>query len=226
MHTPIETPAASTPGRKRQVNRRTTLGAGLGVLTATLLGISGKTATAASEPSGTSAGRDSVVVHTDKRLVVATGVTYAEALSRFEAAVPSVPSHTALMDAAESGGTAGLKAFLDPLSEYGLFRFFKLDTSGLMNLLGDPAKGCTYVVGNPYIAETMYRYDAGILQYAPLRMTIHEDHVQGVRFLIDQPSRLFAGFDHPEILRTGRCLDQAVGRLLKGMAFPVPPELA
>ncbi|MER6853839.1 hypothetical protein AB0A81_37625 [Streptomyces flaveolus] len=221
MHTPFKTPAASPPGSKQHVNRRTTLGAGLGALTATLLGINGKTATAAAEPSGTSA-----VVHTDKRLAVATGVTYAEALSRFEAAVPSVPSHTALVDVAESGGTAGLKAFLDPLSEYGLFRFFKLDTSGLMNLLGDPAKGCTYVVGNPYIAETMYRYDAGILQYAPLRMTIHEDHEQGVRFLIDQPSRLFAGFDHPEILRTGRYLDQAVGRLLKGMSFPVPPELA
>ncbi|MEV5493290.1 hypothetical protein AB0L47_35850 [Streptomyces bobili] len=226
MHTPSEIPAAPMPGSKQKVNRRATLGAGLGVLTATLLGVGGKTATAASDPSGTSPGRDSAVVHTDKRLVVATGVTYAEALSRFEAAVPSVPSHTALVDAAKSGGTTGLKALLDPLSEYGLFRFFKLDTSALMNLLGDPAKGCTYVVGNPYIAETMYRYDAGILQYAPLRMTIHEDHEQGVRFLIDQPSRLFASFDHPEILRTGRYLDRAVGRLLQGMSFPVPPELA
>lgn len=57
-------------------------------------------------------------------------------------------------------------------------------------------------------------------------MTVHEDHEHNIRFVIDQPSRLFDSFGHREILKTGLYLDKAVGRLLKGIGFPVPHELA
>ncbi|WP_159027603.1 MULTISPECIES: hypothetical protein [unclassified Streptomyces] len=57
-------------------------------------------------------------------------------------------------------------------------------------------------------------------------MTLHEDHEQDVRFLIDQPSLQLGTFGSEQISDVGHGLDKRVGKLLGGIGFPVPAELA
>ncbi|MBG7704454.1 MULTISPECIES: hypothetical protein [Streptomyces] len=57
-------------------------------------------------------------------------------------------------------------------------------------------------------------------------MTLHEDHEQNVRFLIDQPSLQLGTFGSEQISDIGHGLDKRVGKLLGGIGFPVPAELA
>lgn len=212
----------------RLMDRRAVLGAGAGAVALAVAGGTAGTAAAAPRPSGQTSKTDAPGSEGNlgTRLVVEVPFAFDEAVARFEGALPQIPVTATLAEQAAAGGRDGLAAYLESLSPYGFFLFYKLNPTALMNLLGDPARCTTYLVGNPSIAETMYRYDAGIFQYAPLRMTLHEDHEQNVRFLIDQPSLQLGTFGSEQISDIGHGLDKRVGKLLGGIGFPVPAVLA
>jgi hypothetical protein len=80
-------------------------------------------------------------------------------------------------------------------------------------------------MGNHTIAERMYRHNAGVMLYAPLRTAIYEDRDERVWFSIDQPSTRFSSFGDPEIGTVGVDLDDKVARLLDTLGITVPTEL-
>jgi hypothetical protein len=60
----------------------------------------------------------------------------------------------------------------------------------------------------------MFRYDAKVLLYVPLRILIRDDTNGDAIFTLDQPSTVLAGLDNSEITAVGRELDQKVAHLL------------
>ena len=75
-------------------------------------------------------------------------------------------------------------------------------------------RAITYMMGNNVIVETMFRHDAGVMLYAPLRTAIYEDNTGRVHFSIDQPSTKFASFGDPRISEVGLQLDVKLAALL------------
>lgn len=130
------------------------------------------------------------------------------------------------MIAALRSNPAKVKPLLDKASPVGFFIFYTLDVSPFMNARGHKAQCKTYLMGNPLIAEEMYRHDAEVMLYAPLRTSIFTDADGSAHFAIDKPSDLFGSFDDPQIASTGQSLDAKVASLLRALSFPVPAELA
>jgi uncharacterized protein (DUF302 family) len=169
--------------------------------------------------------RTTATVHPVTRLDLRVDTPYDEVVRRYEEAVPRLPSEDLLRLGRERGGDA-FRERVRELSPIGMFLFFDMDFSPYMEPAGNTARCRTYLMGNPVIAETMYRHDPGVMLYAPLRTTIHEDADGLVHFLIDQPSTRFGSFDDPRIAEVGERLDRIVARLFEHLGFPVPSEIA
>ncbi|OBG28031.1 hypothetical protein A5764_26465 [Mycobacterium sp. 852002-51057_SCH5723018] len=71
-----------------------------------------------------------------------------------------------------------------------------------------------YLLGNPVVAEQMFRHSSLALLYAPLRILVHSDAGGDAIFSLDQPSSLFASLNDPAVTDVGRELDRKVARLL------------
>jgi hypothetical protein len=161
--------------------------------------------------------------HPVTRLTSSPKLSYATVVRRFEKTVPPMPMPKVL--AALKSDPSTVKSLLEKASPADFFLFHTLDVSPFMNAVGHAAKCRTYLMGNPLIAEQMYRYDAGVMLYAPLRVAIFTDSDGAAQFAIDRPSDLFGSFGDPQITRTGRELDAKVAALLRALEFPVPEEL-
>jgi hypothetical protein len=59
----------------------------------------------------------------------------------------------------------------------------------LFSIAGHKARSVVDLMGDPTVAEAMYRHDPGIMLYAPLRTVLYEDVDCGVHFAIDQASQ-------------------------------------
>jgi uncharacterized protein (DUF302 family) len=164
------------------------------------------------------------VAHLVTRLDIRVDAPYDEVVRRYEEAVPQLPSEELLRLGDEQGWDA-LRERVRELSPIGMFLFFRMEVSPFMEPAGHTARCRTYLMGNPVIAESMYRHDLGVMLYAPLRTTIHEGDDGLVYFLIDQPSTRFGSFDDPRIAEVGGQLDRIVARLFEHLGFAVPIEL-
>ncbi|OBK32604.1 hypothetical protein A5658_15855 [Mycobacterium sp. 1245111.1] len=104
-------------------------------------------------------------------------------------------------------------------------RFWSLDPTPMMRLLGHETRVMTYMMGNNVVVERMYRHNPAVMLYAPLRTAIYEDAAGATHFSIDQPSTRFASFGDPRIAEVGLLLDAKVAELLALLGLPVPSEL-
>jgi hypothetical protein len=104
-------------------------------------------------------------------------------------------------------------------------RYWSQDFTPLMGLAGDRGRCVGYLMGNHTIAQRMYRYNPGVMLYAPLRTAIVEDADQAAWFTIDKPSTQFGSFNTPQITRVGHELDRKLAALLQHLGAPVPAAL-
>ncbi len=163
--------------------------------------------------------------YTSTRLSIRPGLPYEEVVQRYEAAVPPAPMAD-LERVLSHDGIDTARDLLAARAPLGLLLFYKLDPSPYNSAAGLTLRCATYLMGNPAIAEKMYRFNPAVMLYAPLRTVIHENTAGDVEFVIDRPSDLFGSFDDAEIGDIGRYLDSAVGALLERMKLPVPAELS
>ncbi len=95
-----------------------------------------------------------------------------------------------------------------------------------MRVAGHGQRCTTYLMGNHTIAERMYRHNPGVMLYAPLRTTIHEDRRGELWFSVDQPSTRFSSFDDLDIAAVGDELDDKLADLFTTLGVTVPDELS
>jgi hypothetical protein len=166
------------------------------------------------------------VTHEVVRWSIDTGTSFEDFRARYEAAVPvlDIDRMTRLRTERASWDTVVAAAVEN--APHGFMRFWSTDVGATMRLAGNPGLCATYLMGNHTIAERMYRHDPGVMLYAPLRTTIHQDPQGATLFSIDQPSTRFSSFGVPDIAAVGEELDRKVVNLLKVLDVTVPPALS
>jgi hypothetical protein len=164
----------------------------------------------------------SAVPRTVDRLVIDVDVPFDEFRERYESAVPAYD----LAQLARFSNWSDVQADADRAAPHGFLRYGTIDAGPLFAIAGHKARSVVYLMGNHTIAETMYRHDAGIMLYAPLRTLLYEDGNGDAHFTIDRPSQQFASFGDPDIAATGRLLDQKLAALLSALGVAVPDGLA
>ncbi|MBV8929068.1 MAG: DUF302 domain-containing protein [Mycobacteriaceae bacterium] len=165
------------------------------------------------------------IPHLVNRFVVDSDDTFDRLRERYESLVPTI-DFADLTDVIEAGDFAQVQRYTAEHAPHSFVNFWTLDPMPMMRLLGHRSRAITYMMGNNVIVETMYRHNAGVMLYAPLRTAIYEDGAGGVHLSIDQPSSKFASFGDSRIAEVGAQLDAKLAELLRLMSLPVPPELA
>jgi uncharacterized protein (DUF302 family) len=172
-------------------------------------------------------GETRVVTHQVRRLEVAVDLPFEQFRARYEKAVPPFePGH--FFDHGGPGHTdwATVSRITDQRAPHGFLRYWRNEVDTMMRVAGHDRHCTTYLMGNHVVAERMYRHDSGVMLYAPLRVTIYEDHDDQVWLSVDQPSTRFASFGDPEIAAVGTELDGKLAALLTALGIAVPVELA
>lgn len=144
--------------------------------------------------------------------------------ARYESLVPeiTVQALTAVID---TGDLDAVKRFTAEHTPHTFARFWTLDPTPMMRLVGHRTEVITYMMGNNVVVETMYRHNPAVMLYAPLRTAIYKDSSGATHFSIDQPSTRFASFGDPRITEVGMLLDGKLAALLQLLKLPVPVEL-
>jgi uncharacterized protein (DUF302 family) len=152
--------------------------------------------------------------HTMVRFDIATTIAFDVFQEEFERAAPIFDPTTVLDITARGGSWDDVRAAVGANAPNGLMIFTKIDATPLMSAAGHHIKAIEYLLGNHVVAESMFRHDAKVLVYVPLRILIHDDGNGQAIFTLDQPSTVLAGLDNSEITAIGRELDQKVAHLL------------
>ena len=170
-------------------------------------------------------GETRVVTHQVRRLEVRADLPFEELRARYETAVPPFePSHF-FADRPDHPGWAAVEKITGERAPHGFLRYWRSEVDPMMRLAGHERRCTTYLMGNHVVAERMYRHDPGIMLYAPLRVTLYEDHDDLPWLSVDQPSTRFSSFGHPEIAAVGVELDGKLAHLFTTLGIAVPAEL-
>jgi hypothetical protein len=164
------------------------------------------------------------ISHRVNRFDIESDDSFDEIRRRYESLVPTI-SFAELTDVIESGDLARVKQYTAAHAPNSFVNFWTFDPTPMMQLVGHRTRAITYMMGNNVIVETMFRHNAGVMLYAPLRTAIYEDTAGRVHFGIDQPSSKFASFGDPRISEVGLQLDVKLAALLHLLELPVPDEL-
>jgi hypothetical protein len=166
------------------------------------------------------------VTHQVCRLEVAADLPFEEFRKRYERAVPPFESdHIFGDDGPDHTDWATVTRITDQQAPHGFLRYWRNEPDLMMRMAGHDRRCTTYLMGNHIIAERMYRHNPGIMLYAPLRVTIHEDHDDRLWLSVDQPSTCFSSFGDPEIAAVGAELDGKLADLFTTLGIAVPAEL-
>jgi hypothetical protein len=172
------------------------------------------------------AGETRVVTHEVRRLEVAADLPFEQFRERYEKAVPPFePGHYFDHQGPDHIGWATVSRITDQQAPHGFLRYWRNEVDLMMRVAGHDRRCTTYLMGNHIVAERMYRHDSGIMLYAPLRVTIYEDHDDRVWLSVDQPSTRFGSFGDPEITAVGIELDGKLADLLATLGIAIPAEL-
>ncbi len=96
----------------------------------------------------------------------------------------------------------------------GFMRFFDVDHSAWMGMLGISGRAKLYILGNPLIAATMIRHDLGAALNVPVRVMIVEDPAtRRTRLVYDLPSSLMARLGNEEDSAAALKLDEKLAAL-------------
>ncbi|TPG35045.1 DUF302 domain-containing protein [Mycolicibacterium hodleri] len=152
--------------------------------------------------------------HTMVRVDIATEMASDVFQEAFERAAPIFDPTTVLDITARGGSWDDVRAAVAANAPNGLMIFTRIDATPLMSAAGHHTRAIEYLLGNHVVAESMFRHDAKVLLYVPLRILIHDDANGDAIFTLDQPSTVLAGLDDSEITAVGAELDQKVAHLL------------
>ena len=175
-------------------------------------------------PSVASPAGTHIVAHQVHRLVIDSDSGFDDLCRRYETVVPDIGSDE-LRALLEKGDLDEVVRYTAEHTPHTFARFWSLDPTPMMRLLGHKTRVMTYMMGNNVVVETMYRHNPAVMLYAPLRTAIYEDSAGATHFSIDQPSTRFASFGDPRITEVGRLLDAKLAELLSLLRLPVPAEL-
>jgi hypothetical protein len=175
-------------------------------------------------PPVTSPAGTHIVTHQVNRLVIDAESGFDDLCRRYETLVPDIGSDE-LRALLTKGDLDEVVRYTAERTPHTFARFWSLDPTPMMRLLGHTTRVMTYMMGNNVVVETMYRHDPAVMLYAPLRTAIYEDAAGTTHFSIDQPSTRFASFGDPRITDVGRLLDAKLAELLSLLELPVPAEL-
>jgi hypothetical protein len=164
------------------------------------------------------------IAHLVNRLVIDPDDGFDEVRQRYESLVPAT-DFAELTEVIKTGNLAQVQQYSAEHAPHSFLNFWTLDPTPMMRLAGHQARAITYMMGNNVIVDTMFRHDAGVMLYAPMRTAIYEGHNGRVHFSIDQPSSRFASFGDSRIAETGRMLDAKLAALLRLIPLPVPAEV-
>ena len=174
----------------------------------------------------------SVAVHTEtcvqhnvNRITIEIATTPREFRARYESAVPLLPVAEIRALAERHAPWQEMLDLMARVAPLGFLIFHSIDADPVMPLAGDRAFCVSYLMGNPTIAERMFRYEPAVLLYAPLRTAIWGDPEGTAHFTFDQPSNQFASFGNPEITSVGIELDRKMAALLDHLQLPGPDAL-
>jgi hypothetical protein len=166
-----------------------------------------------------------IIPHEVSRLEIAVDQPFDAFRQRYEQAVPA-------LDISRYGDLDPHRTSWDTILEltaeqapHDFILYWRAETDLIMRIAGHSRRCTSYLMGNHTIAEQMYRHNAGVMLYAPLRTSIYEDQEDRVWFSIDQPSTRFASFGAPEIADVGLDLDSKLARLLTTLDLVAPVEL-
>lgn len=149
------------------------------------------------------------------RLDIATAIPFDEFRAAFESAAP-VFDRQAVHKIVAGGGTwDDVRAEIRAAAPHELMVFTSIDARPIMSAAGHHTAAVEYLLGNPVVAEQMFRRSSLALLYAPLRILVHSDAGGDAIFTLDQPSSLFASLNDPAVTDVGRELDRKVAHLLK-----------
>ncbi|GAA2616302.1 hypothetical protein GCM10010399_54020 [Dactylosporangium fulvum] len=165
-----------------------------------------------------------VATHEVHRLTVDIDASYDDFRARYEEAVPPLDERVVQL-IQQGAGWSTVSEATRANAPYGFVRYWRMDVSPLMRLAGHDVPGTEYLMGNHLIAERMYAEEPAILLHAPLRAAIHGTAGGAARFVIDQPSTMFASFGKPTVTECGRTLDRNLAVLLNHLGAPVPAPL-
>ena len=97
-----------------------------------------------------------------------------------------------------------MRAALEKMAPHELIRYVTIDATAVMSLADNRTQAVEYLLGNHFIAESMFRHDPHALLYARLRVLLYSDaHGDGV-FSLDQPSTAFGSMGIAEICASDR----------------------
>jgi hypothetical protein len=165
-----------------------------------------------------------IVTHQVNRLVIDSESGFDDLCQRYETLVPDIGSEE-LRALLAKGDLDEVVRYTAEHTPHTFARFWSLDPTAMMRLMGHNTRTMTYMMGNNVVVETMYRHNPAVMLYAPLRTAIYEDTSGATYFSIDQPSTRFASFGDPRITEVGRLLDAKLAELLSLLRLPVPVEL-
>jgi hypothetical protein len=165
------------------------------------------------------------VPHSVNRFTIEIATTPQEFRARYERAVPLVPLAEVHALAARRAPWQEMLDLMARVAPLGFLIYHAIDADPVMPLAGDRAFCVSYLMGNHTIAERMFRYDAAVLLYAPLRTAIWGPPEGPAHFTFDQPRTQFASFGNPEITAVGVELDRKMATLLDNLRVPVPDAL-
>ena len=145
--------------------------------------------------------------------------------ARYEAVVPRLQVERVGELLSKGAPWSDIVELMKANAPHGFAIYFINDVHRVMSAAGDTADCIAYLMGNHVIAESMFRYDARALLYAPLRTLLWEDSEGRAWFTIDQPSSLLGSLGIPEVRQVGEELDAKVAQLLEFLEVPVPEPL-
>lgn len=170
--------------------------------------------------------RTRVIAHDVHRLELAVDLAFDEFRGRYEQAVPMFdPRRFGELMMNESDWDLVRQTTVEE-APHGFLLYWRSEIDQMMRLAGHSRRCVTYLMGNHTIAERMYRHDAGVMLYAPLRTTLYEDDNAAVWFSVDLPSTHFSSFSNTEIAAIGDELDGKLAILLASLGVPLPAGLA
>ncbi|HEY9773050.1 MAG TPA: DUF302 domain-containing protein [Planktothrix sp.] len=143
---------------------------------------------------------------------------YEDVIQRFESLTGSVEGGAwqKIVASVKAGDEAGFtKAVKACEGTHPFMRFMTIDHSHWLQLMNINGRCRLYILGNPLIAQTMIRYDAGVGLNVPVRVLIQESDTGEVLFRYDQPSSLMSVLDNKDVSKAAAYLDQELQALAK-----------
>jgi uncharacterized protein (DUF302 family) len=96
--------------------------------------------------------------------------------------------------------------------------FARRDHGALLAIAGLKRRSIQYDIGNPLTASKMSRHQLSAGLYAPIRVLLREDEVDGVGFEYDRPASMFGQFGSEEVDAVAQQLDHDLRALLEAAA--------